>query len=247
VKRGWQSFRKGLIFVSFLFLPITIFFLSPYLIIQGASAGIVTGSFVIFCAQFAASLFMGRSFCGWLCPVGGGQEACAAANPKPVGGRIDTVKYIIFIPWIASIAAFFFLAGGFRSFDFFYQTTNGVSIDEPWKFILYYAIVAIVLGLPLIFGKRFFCHGFCWMAVLMVLGRKISRFLRLPSLRLRAAAPRCVNCGTCEKNCPMSLPVMAMVRKADMENAECVLCGQCAANCPNGTIRFCFNRERKQK
>jgi len=43
-----QRVRKALILISFFLFPVTIFYLSPVLIIEGASQGIVAGSFIIF-------------------------------------------------------------------------------------------------------------------------------------------------------------------------------------------------------
>jgi polyferredoxin len=73
-----QKVRKLLLLVSFLLFPVTIFYLSPVLIITGGSLGIITGSFLVFVAQFVLSLVFGRSFCGWICPAGGLQEVCSS-------------------------------------------------------------------------------------------------------------------------------------------------------------------------
>jgi len=83
-----QKIRKALIIVSFLLFPVTIYYFSPVLIIQGAMEGIIVGSFILFALLFASSLFLGRAFCGWLCPAGGLQEICAISNDKLAkGGR----------------------------------------------------------------------------------------------------------------------------------------------------------------
>lgn len=77
-----QKLRKALVLISFLFFPITLYYFSPYLIIQGAFEGIVTGSFIVFTLMFLVSLFLGRAFCGWVCPAGGLQECCTLAVDK---------------------------------------------------------------------------------------------------------------------------------------------------------------------
>lgn len=43
-----QNIRKLLLIISLLLFPITIWYMSPYLIIQGAMEGIITGSFIVF-------------------------------------------------------------------------------------------------------------------------------------------------------------------------------------------------------
>ena len=43
-----QNIRKALIIISFLLFPITIFYLSPYLIVFGATTGVIVGSMIVF-------------------------------------------------------------------------------------------------------------------------------------------------------------------------------------------------------
>jgi polyferredoxin len=62
-----QRIRKGLIIVSLLLFPVIMNYLSPYVIIDGASQGIVNGSLIVFGLQFLAALFVGRLWCGWVC------------------------------------------------------------------------------------------------------------------------------------------------------------------------------------
>ena len=59
-----QKTRKALIIFSFLLFPITINYFSPYVIIDGASQGIVNGSFISFALMFLSALFVGRLWCG---------------------------------------------------------------------------------------------------------------------------------------------------------------------------------------
>lgn len=75
-----QKYRKSLIILSFLIFPITIYYFSPYLIIEGAFQGILVGSGLVFISLFLLSIVFGRLFCGWLCPAAGLQEAVVIAN-----------------------------------------------------------------------------------------------------------------------------------------------------------------------
>lgn len=68
-----QNVRKLILIISMLLFPLTIWYMSPYLIIQGATKGIVTGSFIVFLLMLLGALFFGRLFCGWICPMGGMQ------------------------------------------------------------------------------------------------------------------------------------------------------------------------------
>ena len=79
-----QKIRKGLILFSFFLFPAIFYYLSPFLILQASSKGIVNGSFVLFVLMFISALFLGRSYCGWLCPGAGCQEAIFDARDKKV-------------------------------------------------------------------------------------------------------------------------------------------------------------------
>ena len=52
-----KNIRKLLLIISLLLFPITIWYMSPYLIIQGAMEGIITGSFVVFTCMLLGSIF----------------------------------------------------------------------------------------------------------------------------------------------------------------------------------------------
>lgn len=110
----------------FLLFPILYYYLSPYLIIMGASEGIVTGSFIIFGLMFIFSLFLGRAFYGWICPAGKEQELCSLIKDKKfLVGKLHWIKYLIWVPWVLIIIIMFSQAGGIKTINFFYQTFMG--------------------------------------------------------------------------------------------------------------------------
>ncbi len=92
------------------------------------------------------------------------------------------------------IAFLAFTAGSFRSVDFFLLTESGVSVDTPYKYVIYLIIAGIFMMLALLIGKRAGCHVICWMAPFLILGRKIRNFFSWPSFRLSAEAEKCIQC-----------------------------------------------------
>ena len=238
-----QNIRKALIITSFLLFPVTIFYLSPYLIVIGAIEGVIAGSMIIFTFQFVLSLFFGKLFCGYICPGGGLQECLMLANNKKTkGGKLNYIKYFLWVPWIISIVILFIRAGGFSEIDFLFHTTNGVSLATPFTYTIYYGIVLLITILALTLGKRAFCHYVCWMAPFMVIGTKITTRLKIPVLHIKADNTKCSGCKKCSEKCPMSLDVKSMVETEKMTNSECILCGECVDICHKKAIKYSFKK-----
>jgi polyferredoxin len=235
-----QRIRKALIIASLLLFPITMNYLSPYVIIDGVSQGIVNGSLIVFGLQFLSALLVGRLWCGWACPAAGLGEICFAINSKPVHRRLNWVKWFIWIPWLILIVVMIVRAGGYQQVNFFHMTEQRISVDEPQKYIIYYIVVAFFAGLGIVIGRRAGCHAICWMAPFMILGRTLRNVSKWPSLRLKAQREKCIDCKRCTQSCPMSLDVNAMVQKGTMEHSECVLCGNCVDVCPKDVIHYSF-------
>jgi len=238
-----QRIRFGILVLSLLLFPITMNYLSPYIILYGASQGIINGSLIIFGMLFLSSLFFGRLWCSWICPAGGLGEVCMLSNYQPIKKNwLDAVKWIIWLIWLGLIAFFAYSAGGYKSVNFFLLTESGISVDEPAKYMIYLIVVGVFVVLSLTLGRRAGCHTICWMAPFMILGRRLRNLLALPSFRLKAETENCINCKKCTYDCPMSLNVNQMVATGIMENSECILCAQCVDNCPEKVIHLVFER-----
>ena len=236
-----QKLRKGLILFSFFLFPATFYYLSPVIIVQATLNGIVNGSLIMFVLMFVSALFFGRAFCGWVCPGAGCQEAIFTVRGKKID-RGNFIKWIIWVPWICSIAVLAFRRGGYERIDFFYQTHYGLSIGDVSALIAYLCVLFILIVLPaFVVGKRSFCHHMCWMAPFMILGRKIRNRFQWPSLQLNVDPSKCIHCHSCTQSCPMSLAVEKMVEGGALENSECILCGTCVDGCESGVIRFAFD------
>lgn len=237
-----QKVRRAIILFSFFLFPATYYYLSPYLIIDATTKGIINGSFILFLLMFLSSLVVGRAFCGWVCPAGGCQEAIFLVRTRKVK-RGDFIKWIIWIPWISAIVILAIRNKGYKEVDFFYQTTSGLSIANVYALIVYLIVLLLIVAPAFIVGKRSFCHHLCWMAPFMIVGRKIANAFKWPSLRLAAKPKVCIHCRKCTENCPMSLPVEDMVEQKQMEHAECILCGSCVDGCNLGAISYIFKQK----
>lgn len=236
-----QKVRKLLLLISLLLFPITIYYFSPYVIIQGALEGIINGSFIVFSGMLIGSIFFGRLFCGYLCPAGRLQDCVASINNKnPKQGWKNKIKYVIWAIWITAVFVSFIFHGEIIKLDFFYMTESGISVSNIYAYIVYYGIIILFFVPPILFGKRVCCHYICWMAPFMVIGTKIGKALHIKRLRLVADQTKCINCHLCDKSCPMSLSVSQRVQLENMNDSECILCGACVDNCPKKAIKYKF-------
>lgn len=238
-----QKKRSVSTLIMFALFPLIYYYFSPYLVIMGASEGIVAGSLIVFMSLFVSSVFLGRAFCGWICPAGATQEFCLRIRNKSFkNGKRNWIKYAIWIPWVSIIVLMFVQSGGIIAVDPLYQTYYGISITGIESIIMFLAIAGLIAGIALIAGNRASCHTICWMAPFMIVGRKIRNATNLPSLQLTSNTEKCINCKVCVKKCPMSLDVNEMVQTKNMEKSECILCGSCVDNCPKGAINYSFGR-----
>lgn len=240
-----QNIRKLILIISMLLFPITIWYMSPYLIIQGAIEGIISGSFIVFVCMLPGSVFLGRTFCGWLCPMGGMQECLFAVNENiPRQGWRNNIKYAIWVVWIAVVFICFIFRNKEFSIDFFYMTDHGISISEIYNYIIYYGVILLVLIPAVLFGKRVFCHYFCWMAPFMAIGTKTRHLLHLPGLHITSEKEKCISCKKCNQKCPMGLNVAELVKGNHDFGTECIQCGSCADHCPKKALSYGFKKSR---
>ena len=236
-----QITRRSLIFAMFLLFPVLLNYMSPYLIIDGAFQGILSGSAVLFSLLFVSSLLVGRAWCGWLCPGGGLQDAALFISDKKVSQKGNWIKWLVWVPWIAIIVFGFISAGGLRQVNVLHMNEKVVSLVEYNNYAIYYIVITLIFVLSQTVGSRAFCHYGCWMAPYMIIGRKLRNLAAWPSLRLQVRPENCADCKQCVRNCPMSLDVNALVQTGSMEHSECILCGNCVDTCQKGVIRYSFS------
>lgn len=242
IERRQPGLRQGLRrltgLVSLMVFPLTLNFFSPFVSQMGAWQGVVAGSVLLFASLAVSALFLGRSFCAWVCPAGACQDLLRPMRNRRMIRR-RWIKYVFFAPWLALL-----VLGLWRNrppvLDPLFVTENGVSVSEPGQYIVYYAVIAVFVGVTLAVGRRGACHTICWMAPFMTAGRKAGNLLRIPGLRLRAEPAKCTSCGNCTTVCPMSLSATKMAKVGHMEHGDCILCGECIDGCPEDVLRYGF-------
>lgn len=238
-----QHFRKTLIFTCFLLFPITMWYFSPYIIISAAMKHIFNGSCIVFAVLFILGIFFGRLFCAYLCPTGGMQECLLTYRNKKTSGKGYFSKYIIFGLWISTIIACHILGSGNYTVNFTYMTDHGISIYCIGCYIIYYGVMLLFFLPALLFGKRFGCHYFCWISPFMIIGNKLGKLLHIPSLKIRADKNKCISCGKCSKECPMSIDIKKEIKCGGIKSAECINCANCIDVCPENVLHYSFDNK----
>jgi len=234
-----QKIRRGIILVSLLLFPVTLNYFSPYVSIDGAMHGIISGSLLLFAFMFVTSIFFGRAWCAWVCPMAGLSEISLGVNNKNVNVRkLKIIRYSIFTVWAGFLVTMFVVAGGIKGVDPLHLTEKVISVDSPMKYIVYYGVLAIFIVLTFTIGKRGACHSICWMSPFLVAGFSLGHLLKIPQMRIKADSAKCVNCGTCDKKCPMSIQVSLSVKEGCIKTSDCILCGECADNCKKNVLHY---------
>ncbi len=228
-----------MLLASLMLFPATLFWMSPYIIIDGAAHGVVNGSAFVFAGMLMTAVVLGRAWCGWLCPAGALQDQIREFRTAQVPRGYGRIKWVLWGAWLAGLATAAY-AGGVHRIDPFYHLEWGVTFMQPGWWVVYFVIITLFGGLALAVGRRGACHTICWMAPFMVVGGRLGRWAGTPRLRLSVDNSACTECGTCSDNCPMSLNVRAMVAKGDVTNDDCVLCGTCVEGCRQGVLSLGF-------
>lgn len=243
-----QRVRRGVLFTSFaLFQGFRVFHLlfSPVLLLVAAAAGVAGGSLLLYSLLLVSSLFLGRAFCGWVCPGCGVQELVALKVRRPLRWRgADRVKWVPAAALFGAALALAVRAGGLRSVDPFFGMRHATAMQG---LLLFFGHLVVITGLALALGRWGSCHAICWIAPLLIVGTRVARAGGWPRLHLEAEPAECSGCGTCDEGCPMSLPVSRMVGRGEMGDAECLLCGSCVDACPSKAVRFSFRRPARPR
>lgn len=259
MKLSWKQikrkigFRGPVMLMLVIFLPILMIIYSPVKIVLGSLNGVMTFSSVIFISWMILSIFAGRGVsCGYLCPYGALQEVMGGwiLNRKAQSSKATKIKYLSFACFLGLIIYSRIAMGGVRGFDplLISSQLNFVGINS-FGVMFIVLIFMVGVGLFSLLGNRAFCCYLCPQAVFLNIANKISRFIRIPSLTIKAVPDNCNDCKLCNHACPMGLEVESMVNKTEtihsLDNSDCILCGDCIRACKKEAIAYSFNIPEK--
>lgn len=220
----------------------TIHNLCPYAVI---CFGFLKGNLINFSVGIAAlgvflgiafmvfSMFQGRIFCGYICPLGTLQELVYAVRrrrskqiPFMYERKLAKFKYIL-LP-LNIIIVILGLSWLYINFCPIYGLSRLPSLAVGGLIIF---ILIMVGG---IFVERLWCRYLCPYAALLNLAQGLGKLLGTKRRMIYRNLERCIDCELCSRNCPMNLDILA---SEYVQDHNCIHCLRCTVKCPKpGTV-----------
>ena len=188
-------------------------------------------SWILMWITFALTLAFGPVFCGWVCPFGSFQEWIGKIGKKIFGKKYNRfipngvdqwlryLRYVILI-WVLYMTAItgkIIFADYDPYFALFHFWTGEVAAIG--------IVILLIVMVATLFVERPFCKYVCPFGA--VLG--IFNLFRIFSIKRNPDT--CVDCGACDRDCPMNIPVAT---SETVRNHQCITCMQCTSEraCP---------------
>ena len=188
---------------------------------------------------------LGRTICGWLCPLGLIQELLnKIPTPKLRKSRLTRtlswLKYVLLAVFVVALPLWYGLcydlplpafckyicpAGTFEGAMGLLSNTMPANTGYFSMLGILFTrkfVIMLVIGLACIFCYRAFCRFLC------PLGAIYGLFSRFNIIGVKVDQDRCNHCGACVRGCGMD------VRRVG--DHECINCGKCMDACNQGAI-----------
>jgi ferredoxin len=207
-----------------------------YLKVGNLTCSLGVSNFYILAAVLVLTLLLRRAFCGYMCPIGtisewlqrGAKRLGLRARRVPYGldRGLSLLKYAVLVV----ILYFTWQVGElvFRGYDPCYVLISRHGTDITiWAYVVSGGIVvaSLLIAVP-------FCRWLCPLAAVL------NPFSRFGLTRVKRDAGTCLDCGACNRACPMGIRV-DQVR--EVTAARCTSCLDCVVACPEragGALRW---------
>ena len=199
-------------------------------------------------ATLVVTLFVGRFFCGWLCPLGALQQVAgwlghrsarfAARRAQNQYHPAQAIKYYLLIALLAAAGLGVLQTGLLDPIPLLQRSINFLllgGLAQPgarfyagaWAV----AVVFLAILLSCLWRPRFYCRFIC------PLGALFGFLVRWTPWRIRKRQPECTECGLCEADCEGACEPFGKIRLS-----ECLLCLNCLKPCRQDQMTYGTNR-----
>ncbi len=193
----------------------------------------------------AVSLVLGRSFCGWVCPLGTVADliqrvAFWRRNAGSGRGHVERqrnlrLRYLLLAMILGGSLLSIKLLGLLDPLVIVSRTATagaanllGSQQAVERGGVTYFSLLFIAILLLELWQPRFWCRHLCPQGALLSL---VSRF----SFLNRRVSGACNNCVLCRRACPMdAIPADAH----NTDYSDCTFCLECESACPLNAVRF---------
>ncbi len=190
---------------------IQLFFLLLFLVL--VAVGRIQLWLAIFLSTLVLTPFLGRIYCGYLCPIATLTEAGRPLAkkkkwPTPRWLHSPITRLLILLVLLATMVL-------------------SARAGKRWPILPFFVAVGVVLSL--------FFEEALWHRYLCPYGTLFSWIGKLTRKGYAVKTDACVGCGKCVEVCPADA-IRSDGRQASIDGSECLLCGACAAVCPAEAI-----------
>jgi ferredoxin-type protein NapH len=198
-------------------LAIQILFLALFLTL--IATGQVQVWVGIFLLGVIASFFLGRLYCGWICPINTVLKGISWSK-KFLGIKKQITPQFLTKPWVRFTVLFLFIAA------FAFSMITGRPI--PALPILFAAGIMLTIFFPEELWHRYLCPY----------GTILSYPARKAKLNMVIDQEKCNSCGVCKKVCPADA-VHASEKVYSIRGNNCLVCLNCSTHCKAEAINYC--------
>ena len=188
-------------------------------------------------------VLLGRTICGWLCPLGLFQELLHKIptykiKKSRITRALTWLKYVLLAVFVIAIPLWYGLrhdlpmpgfckyicpAGTFEGAIALLSNPNNTGLfGLLGTFFTRKFIILLIIALACVFCYRSFCRFVC------PLGAIYGLFNRFCLVGVRVDEDRCNGCGACVRSCGMDV--------RHVGDHECIHCAKCMEKCPQKAI-----------
>ena len=214
----------------------------PFGALEGILTYIFSGQFImklyrsnfILLAIFTLlTIFFGRVFCGFFCPLWAISERLRSLGRKlwikrdlELPAKLD--KYFRYIKYIVLLVIVYF---SFRETALVFDSYDPFSAfahlgNEFEELIFAYSVLAFVV-ITAFFSKWRWCRYLCPLWAFFGIIKKLNLF------KLKRDNNTCISCGICTRSCPANLKIKT---EDQITHPDCISCMECVNDCPKNSL-----------